>query len=1260
MEDLSLEVEFLINSPAVKAAAEAVKNDIRGINQVAETEAAKVRKQFNKPIFSDSKKEFDDYRKSLEGLGGTRVATNGQAEFVKLLNQDLKAGIITAQQYEVELARLAALNKAGATTRKGPDQLGVIEKLKAKLAELNTAQEKTTDTRKLVVYNAKIESISAEIKRLTNAGKVGFDDMGNALSRSLDKPIGKLERLKYAANLYKNASATATNPDLISKYNKKLQDTQLEIGRIGNVGKDGFDKLGNAIKGSTNIAGKAFSALRTAAQVLPGIGIAGILAFAVEPIMKYLMSLDLFSKKITQLVQTRKMLAEVELKGAQAAVAEVTSLKLLYATYQNVNIPLNKRKEAYEQIQKLYPAYFGNMKFEETASRATKTAYDDLTVAIIATAKARAAADKITENTTRQLDNEAKGNDARAEQLKLEKEITAAKAARFTGKGVIGGGVAAGTGDSDTANSAKLESLERERNKQIKIQNNLKTDSGILTKRNLDLEKKVFEQVQKGGKLSGSVGGDKPKDTTAKDEAQLRAAEALQQKISDIENEYTRKSMNKDEAEIQAVRDKFKKLSDEVAKFNANKKNIIKVDGSGLERVKEKAIADLTFQQDTAKMGIELTKQKQLYTDYETFKTTFGEQKAKERFKSEIDTTQTYLDKLQAAYALTLSQGMTGGFSASLQERLTLLDTEAKKEQEVQVKKQEALLADFMTYTEKRKVLQETYLAKAAELRKAGRDQEAQEAITEGAKQVSDLDDQNVQKLSSYKKLFTGVANLSTQEAKRVVASATAMLKDLVAKGLIGSELAAKVFEKLNETGDEIGNRLPEGLSKMANELNNIAGIVGEVNQGFALILGTVANVSGQLSNVFRSANEFKKAQSTGDKITAGAGIISAGFAIMQTVNNFLDRETRADKQRAESKEKELKQTEALTRALERQLAVADKAYGTQKITEYKKAILDAQKAIDDSSASLSKRYALTGDKELDALIAKVNNGEKLKKFALWGETEKEMFELEKKYLKGINVEAGELQRLLDNGLLDASTAKLAENFLKAKEAIEDAKNSIAEFNTGTSFASLADGIVDLFAKGNAAAEDFGNNFEEIIKKAILNSFKTQSLAKQLQDFYNQFAELSSTGGQLTADEIAKLKAEYDKIITESQAKFNELEKVTGVSFKPKDGDDTSKPTATGAIKLITTEQAGILVGQFGGQRLATLEGNNIARGNGQTMQEQLFTMRNQLMVLAKIETNTKAAADASEAAIPYLKGIEGKVGDSFNLQLRAAGKFGY
>jgi hypothetical protein len=199
------------------------------------------------------------------------------------------------------------------------------------------------------------------------------------------------------------------------------------------------------------------------------------------------------AKKVSEdYITTLSQLNQVRVGGAIAAQSELTTLDLLFKQYKNTSNSLDTRKNAYEELQKLYPAYFGNLKFENEISAKTTQAYGRLTTSILATARARAASDLITKNSTRQLENEQKILDLTT---KLSIDKAKADKARAVNLASIGAAGQEGTG-SIVAATNEIKALKEVEATQQQI-NNLKSDSNILTQKNLQLEKSALNEKSK-------------------------------------------------------------------------------------------------------------------------------------------------------------------------------------------------------------------------------------------------------------------------------------------------------------------------------------------------------------------------------------------------------------------------------------------------------------------------------------------------------------------------------------------------------------------------------------------------------------------------------------------------------------------------------------------------------------------------------------------------------------------------------------------
>lgn len=191
-----------------------------------------------------------------------------------------------------------------------------------------------------------------------------------------------------------------------------------------------------------------------------------------------------------------------------------------------------------------------------------------------------------------------------------------------------------------------------------------------------------------------------------------------------------------------------------------------------------------------------------------------------------------------------------------------------------------------------------------------------------------------------------------------------------------------------------------------------------------------------------------------------------------------------------------------------------------------------------------------------------------------------------------------QLQKIKAEGV-DIDTL-LAENALRLKEAL-----------TGTTSNTIADSIIEGFRQGKKGAGDFADTFQDLMKNAILQSLKLRFLEKPLQDFFNEFANLTDTGGQLTSSEVTDLQTMFNTIITNASDQFAALQQIAGININSQAGQGNS---LQGAIKGMTEQQAELLAGQFGGLRLTALDQLNIARQS--------------LLVFNDIQVNTGLAAE--------------------------------
>lgn len=118
-------------------------------------------------------------------------------------------------------------------------------------------------------------------------------------------------------------------------------------------------------------------------------------------------------KAINAMAEAEKALQNARVKGAKESAKERAELDLLYKASQDTNRSMDERNAAIDELQNKYPKYFGNMDNEAILAGKAKGAYENLTKAIIANAKAKAIEERITEEYSKTLDIEIQYENAK-------------------------------------------------------------------------------------------------------------------------------------------------------------------------------------------------------------------------------------------------------------------------------------------------------------------------------------------------------------------------------------------------------------------------------------------------------------------------------------------------------------------------------------------------------------------------------------------------------------------------------------------------------------------------------------------------------------------------------------------------------------------------------------------------------------------------------------------------------------------------------
>lgn len=188
----------------------------------------------------------------------------------------------------------------------------------------------------------------------------------------------------------------------------------------------------------------------------------------------------------------------------------------------------------------------------------------------------------------------------------------------------------------------------------------------------------------------------------------------------------------------------------------------------------------------------------------------------------------------------------------------------------------------------------------------------------------------------------------------------------------------------------------------------------------------------------------------------------------------------------------------------------------------------------------------------------------------LWDLTPEEM-----KKLRGGAVDIWERIKDTGKGGYGNSVAEKLDDYIDQADKLEELTQQINESLTQISFSSMRDDFVSKLMDMKSTAEDFSNDFAEMMQKSVVRYGLEKLINTDLKKLYEKWGTKMQEG-TLTKDDIDDLKEEYDKIVQQGIEQRDYWSQITGYTGE----NSQSQQTATGkGIEAITADQASSLIG---------------------------------------------------------------------------------
>ena len=349
-------------------------------------------------------------------------------------------------------------------------------------------------------------------------------------------------------------------------------------------------------------------------------------------------------------------------EGSRAAAVQKAKLDILYKATQDNTKSLKERKVAVSNLQKQYPAYFGNMKTEAILAGKAAAAYRQLADDIIKAAMARAYEKRIEKLAERQADLElSKANaekylhDNKANYDKAQKNRRAEK--QYTKD--VTGGLTAGFAESGMAQQFAEQRIDPtikaydQRNKQLKgICQEMEANQRVIN----TLSAKVIAYNPEVNRVE-SKGYNMPTETKVKKEKQVKnEKEDLTNEINELGELELAARKKIEESRVALMKEGYEKQrAEELLHYEEEKQRINEEEAKRMALVQKlrKGGVVVTPEQE-AQIGIDAAKQRiqaaQMYGDKLTAINEKEKKEYDDKVKEEKQKEEEALDALLSKY----------------------------------------------------------------------------------------------------------------------------------------------------------------------------------------------------------------------------------------------------------------------------------------------------------------------------------------------------------------------------------------------------------------------------------------------------------------------------------------------------------------------------------------------------------------------------------------------------------------------------------
>lgn len=472
-------------------------------------------------------------------------------------------------------------------------------------------------------------------------------------------------------------------------------------------------------------------------------------------------------------------------------------------------------------------------------------------------------------------------------------------------------------------------------------------------------------------------------------------------------------------------------------------------------------------------------------------------------------------------------------------------------------------------------------------------------------KASSDLQISAQKAVSMFQQLENGLQGLTSGSLKGIGNSILGL--DKLFGGTMQKDVAntlAKGIQGLLGKDSDAAKSLTKALgdSGMAGEIiSAILGILDILKDGFGTLISNLMDtvfgaVTGILDDALSGDIVMKPLKSIGNNVShilntlsfGGFNSLFGGDGNAKKVNDTIERLTDRNTLLQQS-------IEDLTDAMEnsygsKATSYYEQAYKNQQETNQNYLdIAKAQASYHGSHGSWNRYWSGFGSDEMDWIKKNVKSDFNGDLFSLSPE--------EMKLLRG-NVAIWEHIENTGKGNYGGRLTEKLNDYIDQAGKLDELSDKLKESLTQISFDSMKDSFVSDLMDMSKSAQDFADDFSEMMQKALLSYSMEDLINGDLKKLYDDWTKaIKDNDGKLTETDIEAFNKRYDDIVKEGLKRRDEWAKVTGYT-----GSSSSSQTATsGGWASMGQDTADELNGRFTALQIA---GESIAQNMTTTISQ--------------------------------------------------------